>query len=96
MGLRPRELSLRAMFLRAFEKEKRSTRWGFVVSGRIRGESQVRGARVPVKQPKFGVLNSSKFRGAAFIFLFLTAATKANITRRLYEQLVWGCGDDPP
>ena len=30
------------------------------------------------------------------LFLFLTAATKENITRRLYEQLVWGCGDDPP
>jgi len=29
-------------------------------------------------------------------FIFLTAAAEKNITRRLYEQLVWGCGDDPP
>ena len=30
------------------------------------------------------------------LFLLLTAATEENITRRLYEQLVWGCGDDTP
>ena len=30
------------------------------------------------------------------LLLFLTAATKGNITRRLYEQLVWGCGDASP
>ena len=30
------------------------------------------------------------------LILLLTATTEENITRKLYEQLVWGCGDDPP
>ena len=30
------------------------------------------------------------------LFLFLIAATKENLTRRLYKQHVWGCGDDTP